>query len=75
MVELLQRVAAEVGYRALLETCDLLGESDDEPEREEDRLGWDMLAHSAFDKPASGWGAVADTDAAEEEEEKGRRRW
>jgi hypothetical protein len=75
VVELLQRVAAEVGYRALLETCDLLGESDDEPEREEDRLGWDMLAHMAFDKPAGGWGAVADADAAEEEEEKGRRRW
>ena len=68
VVELLRRAAAEVNYRALLETGDL-GESDDEPEREEDRRGWDMLAHAGFDEPAGGWGAVADADAAGEEEE------
>ena len=68
VVELLRRAAAEVNYRALLETGDL-GESDDEPEREEDRQGWDMLAHAGFDEPAGGWGAVADADTAGEEEE------
>ena len=68
VVELLRRAAAEENYRALLETGDL-GESDDEPEREEDRRGWDMLAHAGFDEPAGGWGAVADADAAGKEEE------